>query len=217
MDLSNITVNKQSSIRIQGSKILYFDAFEIKEETHDADYIFITHEHYDHFDPVSIKNVIKDESIVIAPDSMKKKLLKELNVEERICHFCAPGEVFELDQISIEAVPAYNKLKPFHTKGSKWLGYIVKMDEIRYYVAGDTDPNEDVKKVKCDVALIPIGGHFTMDKKQAAELICDMKPKATIPTHYGSLIGNPKDGKDFMDYINSKDKDIQVELRHSMI
>ena len=107
MDLSNISVNKQSSIRIAGSKILYFDAFEISGESHDADYIFVTHEHYDHFDPASISKIMKSESVIIAPESMKKKLLKELDVSEDKCIFCQPGETRELDGICINAIPAY--------------------------------------------------------------------------------------------------------------
>lgn len=213
MDLSNVTVNKQSSIRIAGSKILYFDAFQIQDEAHDADYIFITHEHFDHFDPASIAKIMKDDSVIVAPASMKEKLFSELAVDESKVIFCQPNTSCELGQIMAEAVPAYNNGKPFHTKDSKWLGYIVKMDEIKYYVAGDTDANEDNKKVKCDVALIPIGGHYTMDKKYAAEYICSIKPKAAIPTHYGDIVGSPTDGNDFMDYVSIVDKDIQVELR----
>lgn len=213
MDLSNISVNKQSSIRIAGNKILYFDAFGIDCESHDADYVFVTHEHYDHFDPASISKVMKENTVIIAPESMKKKLLKELAVAENKCIFCLPNVRIEQDGISIETVPAYNNLKPFHTKGSKWVGYLVTMDDILYYVAGDTDANDDVKKVKCDIALVPIGGHFTMDKKQAAELICNMKPQAVIPTHYGEVVGNPKDGVDFMDLVKTTDDKIQVELK----
>lgn len=211
MDLSNITVNKQSSIKIEGSKVLYFDAFEIQEELHDADYIFVTHEHFDHFDPASILKVMKEDSIIIAPESMKKKVLKELAVDEKCCAFCNPSEDHELKQIKIKTVPAYNCLKPFHTKGNHWLGYVVEMDGISYYVSGDTDVNADIKNVKCDVALIPIGGHYTMDKKQAADYICQLKPKAVIPTHYGDIVGKPSDGKDFQSLVN--DNEIQVELK----
>lgn len=213
MDLSNITVNKQSSVRIAGSKILYFDAFEISSETHDADYIFVTHEHYDHFDPVSISKVMNAESVIIAPESMKKKLLKELAIAEDKCIFCQPNEELELNSISVKTVPAYNKLKPFHTKSSKWVGYLVRMNDLTYYVAGDTDANEDVKKVKCDVALVPVGGHYTMDKKQAAEFVCEIKPAAVIPTHYGEVVGSPADGADFMNLVTSANETIQVELK----
>lgn len=213
MELGNITVNKQSSIRIGGSKVLYFDAFQIEAESHDADCVFVTHEHYDHFDPASISKIMKEDTVIVAPESMKKKLLKETGVAENKCRFCQPGEVFELDNIQIETVPAYNVLKPFHTKGSKWVGYNVKMDDVKYYVAGDTDPNEDVKRVRCDVALVPIGGHYTMDKKQAAELIATMKPKAAIPTHYGEVVGSPEDGAGFMALVRNIDEAIQVELK----
>ena len=213
MNLDYITVNAQSSIRIAGSKILYFDPFQITAAAHDADIIFITHEHYDHFEPESIAKIKKEGTFLIAPESMKKKVLSESGVESDKCVFYNSGETHELEGIVIETIPAYNKLKPFHPKGKKWQGYIVKMDDVRYYVAGDTDVNEDIQKVKCDVALIPIGGHFTMDKKQAAEYIANLKPKAVIPTHYGNVVGKPTDGSDFQNDLEAKDKDIQVELK----
>ena len=213
MNLDNITVNAQSSIRIAGSKILYFDPFQIADTIHDADIIFITHEHYDHFEPESIAKILKEGTFLIAPESMKKKVLSESGVESDMCVFYNPGETHELEGIVIETIPAYNKLKPFHPKGKKWQGYIVKMDDVRYYVAGDTDVNADIQKVECDVALIPIGGHFTIDKKQAADYIANLKPKAVIPTHYGNVVGKPTDGSDFQNDLETKDKDIQVELK----
>ncbi len=213
MNLDNITVNAQSSIRIAGSKILYFDPFQIADVSHDADIIFITHEHYDHFEPESIAKIKKEGTFLAAPESMKKKVLSESGVESDRCVFYNPGETHELEGIVIETIPAYNKLKPFHPKGKQWQGYIVKMDDARYYVAGDTDVNEDIQKVKCDVALIPIGGHYTMDKKQAADYIANLKPKAVIPTHYGNVVGKPTDGSDFQNDVETKDKSIQVELK----
>ena len=87
------------------------------------------------------------------------------------------------------------------------------MDDVRYYVAGDTDVNEDIKKVQCDVAMIPIGGHFTMDRKQAAEYIVGLKPKAVIPTHYGSIVGDKADGQAFKADVERMDGEILVEIR----
>lgn len=213
MDLNHITVNTQNSIRIEGSKILYFDPFQVEDTSHDADIIFITHEHFDHFEPDSIAKVKKDSTLLAAPESMKKKVLSESGLAPDKCVFYGPGETHEQNDIVIETVPAYNKLKPFHPKMKKWLGYIVKMDDIRYYVAGDTDVNEDIKKVQCDVAMIPIGGHYTMDKKQAAEYIAELKPKAVIPTHYGSIIGDTADGQEFETYLKSMNQDIHVEFK----
>lgn len=213
MDLSHITVNTQSSIRIEGSEILYFDPFKIGAAACDADIIFITHEHYDHFEPDSIGKVKKENTILVVPESMKKKVLSESGIPADKCEFYKPGETHKLGNVVIETIPAYNKLKPFHPKTKKWQGYIVTMDDIRYYVAGDTDVNEDIKKVQCDVALIPIGGHYTMDKKQAADYIAGLKPKAVIPTHYGSIVGQKEDGREFRSDLEKSDKNIQVELR----
>ena len=213
MNLSNITINTQSSIRIAGSKILYFDPFQVTDAAHDADCIFITHEHYDHFDPDSIARIKKADTVLIAPESMKKKTLSQSGLTPEQCVFYMPGEVHKEGDLSIETIPAYNKCKPFHPKMKKWQGYVVTMDGIRYYVAGDTDVNEEIKKVQCDAALIPIGGHFTMDKKQAAEYIAQLKPKAVIPAHYGSIVGKRTDGQEFRDMLERLDREIQVELK----
>lgn len=213
MDLSHITINTQSSIRIEGTKTLYFDPFKIEAAACDADIIFITHEHYDHFEPDSIAKVKNENTILVAPESMKKKALSESGIPADKCEFYKPGETHKTENIVIETISAYNRLKPFHPKAKKWQGYIVTMDDTRYYVAGDTDVNEDIKKVQCDVALIPIGGHYTMDKKQAADYIAGLKPKAVIPTHYGSIVGNKEDGREFRNDLEKLDKNIQVELR----
>lgn len=213
MNLNHITVNTQSSIRIEGSQILYFDPFQIKTDCGDADMIFITHDHYDHFDPPSIAKIKKESTILVAPESMKKKALSESGISPEKCLFYQPGETHEQGNLVIETVPAYNKLKPFHPKGKKLQGYVVKMDDIRYYVSGDTDVNEDIEKVQCDVAMIPVGGFYTMDKTQAADYIAKLKPKAVIPTHYGSIVGDKIDGQDFKKKLESLDGGIQVELK----
>lgn len=212
MDLSHITVNTQSSIRIEGARTLYFDPFQVSRALHDADIIFITHEHYDHFDPDSIAKVKKESTLLAAPDSMKKKVVSGSGIAFDRCVFYQPGERQEMDGIVTEAVPAYNKLKPFHPKSKKWLGYIVEMDGVRYYVAGDTDVNEDIRKVRCDVAMIPIGGHYTMDWKQAADYAAELKPGAVIPTHYGSIVGNETDGQEFKKRLGTLNESIQTDL-----
>lgn len=213
MDLKHITVNTQSSIRVEGSKILYFDPFRVEGSSHDADIIFITHEHYDHFEPDSIMKVKKESTVLVAPASMKTKVLSESGMMMDKCVFYEPDRIYEQGEILIKAVPAYNRLKPFHPKMKKWLGYIVKMDGIIYYVSGDTDVNEDIKKVKCDVAMIPIGGYYTMDRKQAVSYIAELKPKAVVPIHYGSIIGKETDGQEFKKALEEMDRDIQVELK----
>lgn len=213
MELSNITINKHASIRIAGTKILYFDPFGIEGEAHDADYIFVTHEHFDHYEIASILKLMNDNTVIVIPESMKEMLLRDISMSEDRCLFCNPEDKIVLDSISVEAIAAYNVGKPFHVKEKNWLGYLVEMDKTRYFVAGDTDPNEDNTDIKCDVALIPIGGGYTMDKKQAADYVCNIKPKAVIPIHYGEVVGNPTDGADFKDYLEIAGKEIRVELK----
>lgn len=91
MTLENITVNTQSSIRIEGSNILYFDPYLIQEAAHDADFIFITHEHYDHFEPESIAKIRKDSTVLVAPESMHKKVLSEAGIAVEQCLLYRPG------------------------------------------------------------------------------------------------------------------------------
>lgn len=213
MNLANITVNTQSSIRIEGSKILYFDPYQIQTASHDADMIFITHEHYDHFDPESIKRISKEGTLLIVPESMQKKAHSESGIAAGQCLLMNPGERKEAGGLTVETIPAYNKLKPFHTKGKKWQGYIVTMNDLRYYVSGDTDVNEDIRKVQCDIAMLPIGGFYTMDWKRAAEYAAQIKPKAVIPTHYGSIVGEKTDGEDFKKALQKMDSSIEVVLK----
>ncbi len=195
MSYEQIRVNTQSSIRIEGSKTVYFDPFQIPKETHDADVIFVTHSHHDHFDPESIEKVRKDDTIFITPAAMSAEITK-LAGDSKV-FLLSPGENILLEDLKISGVPAYNKLKPFHPRHNKWLGYVLEMDGTRYYVAGDTDAVKELQSISCDVALIPIGGTYTMNAKDAAGLVNAIKPAAVVPTHYGGIVGSPEDADVF--------------------
>lgn len=208
MNTANISVNTQSSIRIAGTRILYFDPFQISEKPHDADIILITHAHHDHFDPGSIEKIANGNTVFVAPASMEQEIQKAAG-DARVIPM-TPGDEKDISGISIEAVPAYNRLKPFHPKRNGWNGYIVTMDGVRYYVAGDTDALKELQSVACDVALVPIGGTFTMTAKEAAKLINEIHPLAAIPTHYGSIVGKPEDADVFRKLV---DPGITVETR----
>lgn len=205
--MDNISINIQSSIRIHGSKVIYFDPYQISENVNDADIIFITHDHPDHFQPESIEKIIKDNSIIVMPFSMEKHKTK-LNTD-KIVYYKAYDEA-QIEGIKIKTVPAYNKLKPFHPKGAGFLGYVVTMDNVTYYVAGDTDNNSELQNIACNVALVPIGGTFTMNASKAAELVNAIKPEYAIPTHYGNIVGDKKDEETFKNKVN---EDINVVIK----
>ena len=213
MNADNITVNTQSSIRIQGAgQLLYFDPFKIEQATNDADVVFLTHDHYDHFSPEDIVKVSKQDTIYVVPEKMKDALLAFAKDEKHVVAL-APGVVKEIGEIMIRTVPAYNTsiLKQFHKKSEGWIGYVIKLDNQRIYVSGDTDPTEEALDiVKCDVALVPIGGTYTMDAKKAAEFVNKLKPEIAIPTHYGSIVGEKSDAEIFKANVN---KSIKVEIK----
>ena len=208
MSYENITVNTQSSIRIEGSKVVYFDPFQISTDAHDADLICITHAHYDHFDHKSILKVCNQDTELAAPASMAKELGK-LAWKGKL-HLLVPGESVETAGLIITAIPAYNKLKPFHPKRNGWLGYLLEMDGRVYYIAGDTDAVKEQQEIRCDVALVPIGGKFTMNAWEAAGIVNKIKPKAAIPTHYGSIVGKLQDADTFRKMI---DREVQVVVK----
>lgn len=213
----NIEINAHSSIRINGSRVIYFDPFEVSKypfsvgsEPNDADIIFVTHEHFDHFDPESISAVAKADTILVCPDSMMRRAKKESGLDKEWIEGLVPGDEIEIDDVKISAVPSYNVDKPNHPKKNEWLGYVVSLDDERYYVAGDTDVNDDIKEVSCDVALVPVGGTYTMDLNEAAEFIAEIKPKKVVPTHYGSIVGDKSCGEEFAKKVKELDDSIAV-------
>ena len=208
MNADNIQINTQSSIKITLDKIIYFDPFKIENDSHDADIIFITHDHYDHMDKDSIEKVKKDTTIIVAPKSMEETI-KNIDAKDYI--FLNPNEEIDIEGIHIKSVRAYNNEKPFHPKSNDWLGYIISYNDITYYIAGDTDKTVDNELVKCDIALVPVGGHFTMDVSEATELIKKINPKVVIPTHYGTIIGSPDEGKKLKEKLS--DTNIEVILK----
>ena len=201
-----IEINCHSSIKITKGIIIYIDPFRINEEKHDADLILITHDHYDHYSPEDIKKVIKKDTIIVAP-----KTINELNNKENIT-FVEPNQTYNINGYKIDTIPAYNISKHFHPKENNWIGYIIEIDGLKYYVAGDTDITPENRQIKCDVALIPIGGTYTMDYKEASELINIIKPKIAIPIHYGSIVGDITDGEKFKKLIDNT-IDVQILIK----
>ena len=194
--LDNIEVLYHSSIRINKEKIIYIDPFKIDRNFNDADIIFITHDHYDHYSEEDIDKVINENTTIIIPEELLTKLLRK-GINKNAIITVEPNKEYVVKGIKFKTIPAYNKNKTFHPKGNDWVGYIITINNIRYYIAGDTDITEENKKVKCDVAFVPVGGTYTMDFKEAAQLINEIQPKIAIPIHYGSVVGTNQDATDF--------------------
>ena len=202
--LSNISINCQSSIKISDGLIIYFDPYDIKEKISNADYIFITHSHYDHLDLDSINNLVNGKTIIIGPSSVIERLdnnYKTLEVK--------PDNIYNLDNLSFKTVPAYNINKDFHPKDAGYVGYIVTLNNVTYYIAGDTDLLDELKVIKADVIFLPVGGFYTMTREEAVILANTIKPKYAIPIHYGLAVGSIEDAKYF---VNNIDKEIESKI-----
>lgn len=192
-----IQVNTQSSIRIDtGKEIVYVDPFQLPRASSDADIILITHDHFDHFSPEDIVKIQKPDTRYVLPESMKGRLDEVASPDSKI-YYVEPKQNKGVGSVVIETVPAYNMYKLHHPKASGFVGYIIRVNDLRVYVAGDTDIIPEMKSIMCDIAMLPIGGTYTMDATEAAKLVNVMKPKVAIPTHYGAVVGSPADADVF--------------------
>lgn len=203
-----IAVNTQNSIRIESKEgtVIYVDPLDIAGNPLDADLILITHSHYDHFSPEDIAKIRKEETRFVIPSGMRDDLEKAgISMYSYIS--MEAGDKIGAGQIYIEAVPAYNKLKPFHPRKNGWLGYVINVDGVKIYAAGDTDALKENTAIECDIAMVPIGGTYTMNPREAAAFINELKPAVVIPTHYGSIVGKPSDADEF-----SKKVDPEIEV-----
>ncbi len=205
MNLGEVEVKwlGHSGFLIKNHKVIYIDPFNIKEGSEKADIILITHSHYDHCSVADMKRIIKEGTkIVLTADSQSKITRSEVPIDINIIE---PNKEINFGEIKISAIPAYNIDKSFHPKEEGWVGYIVKMNNILIYHAGDTDLIPEMQKLtgynqpdKKFIALLPIGGRFTMNTEEAAEAAKLIKPALAIPMHYGGIIGSKEDAEEFV-------------------
>ena len=177
------------SFRIEGTKTIYFDPFEIKGNV-PADIILVTHDHYDHLSPNDIKKIQNDQTIIITEKISAKKLNGDVRVVK-------PGDSLMVGDINIKAVPSYNTNKKFHPQNKGYLGFIVEIDGVKIYHAGDTDVIPEMKDFKTDIALLPVSGTYVMTADEAVEAAKMIQPEIAVPTHYGSIVGETSDAESF--------------------
>ena len=199
--MDGITLNYQSSIRIEkNGKVIYFDPYKIEGNLNDADYIFITHSHYDHYSEDDIKKVMKNDTKFVVTSDLESKV-KALGVLEDNVLVVYPNEEHKIDYISFETIPAYNIDKTYHKKSYNWVGYVIDLDGVKYYDVGDSDVTDEFKNVSCDVIFVPVGGTYTMTDSEAARAVNEMKPKYAVPVHYGE-VGSSTNADNFVNGLN---------------
>ena len=206
MEYNGLNINwlGHSAFRITGDKVIYIDPYGIKPSA-PADIILITHEHFDHCSIEDIRKILKPNTVIVTtPESQDK--LRTVNAQFLLV---APGKAYSIDGVKVEAVPAYNVNKfrapdvLYHPEKDNKVGFIVTMNGVRIYHAGDTDlmPGVEMTVKNIDVAMIPISGTYVMTAEEAAEAINKIKPKIAIPMHIGTVVGDVKDSYRFQQLV----------------
>ena len=175
--------------RIDGAKTIYIDPYQI-EGGPVADVILITHEHFDHCSPEDVEKIQGPDTVIVTEKDSAKKLTGDVRVVK-------PGDEVDLEDVKIDVVPSYNTDKDFHPKKNAWVGFIVEIDGIKVYHAGDADFIPEMKDLEVDIALLPVSGTYVMTADQAVKAALAINPKLAIPMHYAAIVGDVQDARNF--------------------
>ena len=185
--LDAITWFRQAAFRWQGDgPVIYVDPWGVTDDV-PADVILITHAHFDHFQPHEIERLRGPSTKLVAPRDVAAELSGDVTA-------VAPGESLEVGGLHIQTVPAYNVAEErldMHPQRNGWVGYMFEFDGRRYYHGGDTDALPELETISTDVAMVPIGGTYTMDAEEAATFVKAMGPGLAVPMHYGYVVCSP--------------------------
>jgi L-ascorbate metabolism protein UlaG (beta-lactamase superfamily) len=167
----------------------------LPEELEKADVILVTHDHKDHCKDATVDRLSRSDTLVIGPKCCMKKLNKKMEVIQT-------GEKLDLNGAEVKTVEAYNtkqgsSTKKVHHKGNG-VGYVLTVEGKTIYHAGDTDLVPEMRELgNVDVALLPIGGTFTLDVREAVEAAVTINPKLVVPMHH--LRADPQEFKEALE------------------
>ncbi len=184
--LQGLTWLGHASFRIVAESVVYIDPWKLSGGPQ-ADLILVTHGHHDHLSVDDIALISGPETTVLCPPDC----IAELRASR--AQAVRPGDALQVGNVKVQVVPAYNTDKPNHPRSAGHVGYIVEIDGRRIYHAGDTDLIPEMAGVVCDIALLPMGGTYTMNAEQAAQAAERIGPQIVVPMHWGRLVGTEKD------------------------
>ena len=222
------------TFKIVGEKVIYTDPYNIRTptvpETDRADIILISHSHADACSPADVKKIVWSSSVVVTTADCAQILRQDAtNPFTGDIRTVKPGDTLTVGGIDIAAVPAYNTNKTDHPKASGWVGFVFTVNRNRdiapstdvarpvvdlgqesgprIYFSGDTDriPEMASSPIKgADVALLPVSGIDVMTADEAAQAALDIRPKVSIPMHYGTVEGTAADAQRLSDLLEGK-------------
>jgi len=195
-----ITWLGHDGFRIQDGQTIYIDPFQIGGNPPRADVVLISHEHFDHLSPDDLKKIVGPNTVIISHKQSHGELSKLKAKEVKLMK---PGDAVKVGKLEVEAVPAYNVNKfrepgkVFHPKEDGKLGFVLTVNGVRIYHAGDTDHIPEMKSTRPEVALLPVSGTYVMTAQEAAEAVATINPKVVIPMHFGAIVGGRNDADAF--------------------
>ena len=193
----NILWLGHDAFRIDAEKTIYIDPYEIGEGPK-ADLILITHEHFDHCSPDDVRKIQSSDTVIVTEKDSAKKLTGDVRVIK-------PGDEISVGNIQIKGIPAYNTDKDFHPQKNGWLGFIVGVEGVKIYHAGDTDFIPEMRDLEVDIALLPVSGTYVMTADQAIKAAMAIQPRTVaIPMHYGAIVGGEDDAVKFQQGLKGK-------------
>ncbi len=172
--------------------------------------VLITDVHGDHLNAQTLKALNLENVALIAPKAVIDKLPE--TIAKKTIVTLNNGDIFDLKEISVEAIPMYNLCKEalkFHTKG-RGNGYVVTLGNERIYISGDTEDILEMRTLKnIDKAFICMNLPYTMMEESAANAVLEFKPKTIYPYHYRGTQGL-SDVKKFKAIVNKGNTAIEV-------
>ncbi len=177
-----------ASFKIVDDKVVYIDPWKLGR-AEPADIILVTHSHYDHCSPQDVAKLQKEGTVIVTVADCAGKFRGDVRILK-------PGDSLKIDEVTIEAVPAYNTDKPNHPKAAGGVGFIIEMGGSRIYHAGDTDLIPEMDGIEADIALLPVAGP-TMTAEEAAQAAERINPQVAVPMHYGEIVGSRADAEKF--------------------
>lgn len=192
-----------ASVRIEtvDGTALYIDPWSevLDAEPHDADTVFVTHDDRDHYDTAAITAVGTTDTTVGAYEAIDTS-----DLDHEVTPLAAE-ETHTVNGIEVRAVPAYNRAdgdhvdedgEPFHADGEV-IGLLLTIDGTTIYFPSDTDFLDEHEELTAEVFLPPIGGHFTMDRHEAARFAQHIDPALVLPVHYDTFDAIETDARAF--------------------
>ncbi len=180
-----------SSVRIDGEQVIYIDPWKLNDPKK-ADLVLISHSHYDHLSVEDVGKIQKEGTVIVTTQDSAADLSGDIRIVK-------PGDIVQVGEILVEAVPSYNTDKAFHPRESGWLGFVVTVMGKRIYYCGDTDLIPEMETIRADIMLVPVGGTYTMTAEDAARAVNIIRPGVAIPIHYDDIVGSADDARRFRD------------------